>query len=92
MKIVWARGKWLPENCIQQHNPKLYRRKNVYDPLRTNPENIPIDLQNLILQAQILRQRAIDEINALSTQEEAIQYIIKGEEVENYINMLKSFL
>ena len=79
-------------NTIQEISFIVSACKNVYDPLREDITNIPIDLRTLITQVQLLRQRGISEIKALSTQKEAIQYVIRGKEVEGSINQLKSFL
>jgi hypothetical protein len=64
----------------------------VYDPLRTNPENIPEGFKLLVGQLLPLRERANMEINALTTPEEALNYVVRGPEIEGYIEQLKSFL
>ena len=65
--------------------------KNVYDPLRDTPENIPEDFKTLVRQVQPLRAVAISEIEALSTPEEAVTYVVRGPQVQGYIELLKSF-
>lgn len=66
--------------------------KNIYDPLGITPEAIPEDLKNLILQVATLRGRAHNEIEALSTEKEAHEFSLKGEEISGFLNQLKSFL
>lgn len=66
--------------------------KNVYDPLGLNPDNLPIELRNLILMIAGLRQRAHDEIESLDNIDDALDYVIKGPEIIGLINYLKSFL
>ena len=66
--------------------------KNIYDPLRETPGNIPQDFKKLVKKVQPLRQRARNEIDSLSTVQEALDYIVRGPEVKGYIEQLKSFL
>lgn len=66
--------------------------KNVYDPLRTNPEAIPEEFKLLVAQVLPLRERAYAEIEALATVEDALNYVVRGPEVEGYILMLQAFL
>lgn len=66
--------------------------KNIYDPFRTNPENIPEEFKNLLLQLMLLRDRADTEISGLATIDEALNYVVRGPEIERYITQLKSFL
>ena len=66
--------------------------KNVYDPLGLNPENLPEALRNLILMIAGLRHRAHYEIESLDNIDDALDYVIRGPEIEGLINYLKSFL
>lgn len=66
--------------------------KNIYDPLRKNLDNFPIEFENLVNMILPLRQQAISEIEALITEQEAYEYAIRGQQVEGFIEQLKSFL
>lgn len=67
---------------------------NKYNPLGTSPERIPTALKDFLIanHPEDLDTRAKTEIEALTTQEESKVYIIKGTEINGYINYLKSFL
>lgn len=66
--------------------------KNIYDPLRDNSNNIPAGVKELVPMLQPLRNRAKQEIEALTDPKEAYEYKIKGSEIIGYINLLKKFL
>lgn len=66
--------------------------KNVYDPLRINPDNIPEDFKALAQQIILLHQQGYAEIEALSTPVEALNYVVAGPIVKSFIEQLKSFL
>lgn len=79
-------------NTVKEISSIVSAVKNVYDPLRDTPQNIPPDFVTLVRQVQALRQRAYDEIAGLTTPEAAVSYVVRGPEVEGYINLLKSFI
>lgn len=66
--------------------------KNINDPFSNTPENISSEFSNLMMQSLVLKSRAIQEINLLQTREDAVNYVIRGPEVIQYINTLKSFI
>lgn len=66
--------------------------KNIYDPLGVTPENMPENLKVLVSMLTPLRTRAKTEIESLITPKEAYEYVIRGPEIENYIQTLKSFM
>lgn len=80
------------EQTIREVSTIVSACKNVYDPLRTNPEAIPKGFRDLVSMILPLRQQAIDEIEALSTPEEAVNYVVRGPLVEQFINQLKAYL
>ena len=66
----------------------------VITPLGLTPNRIPTDLISFLTanHPEDLNTRAITEIESLSTKEKAINYKIKGTEIKDYIDYLKSFL
>lgn len=66
--------------------------KNINYPFSNTPENISSEFSNLMMQSLVLKSRAIQEINSLQTREDAVNYVIRGPEVIQYINTLKSFI
>jgi hypothetical protein len=80
------------EDTIREISGIISVVKNIYDPLRDAPENIPADFKTLVRQVQSLRQRAYDEIEALTTPEEVLNYVVRGPEVDGYINQLESYI
>lgn len=91
------------EELKQQHRdmmPEVIREisqlasdiKNIYDPLRDKPQNIPPEFKQLVAMILPLHQRGKAEIEALSTVEEALAYVVRGPQVEGFITQLKTFL
>lgn len=80
------------ENVMKEISDIVTLYKNINDPFSNTPENISQEFSQLMLQSIGLKNRAIQEINSLETREDAVNYVIRGPEVINYIAMLKSFI
>lgn len=76
---------------VEEISQIISTAKNLYDPWRDTPEAIPQDFKDLVAQRTLLLARANAEIDALTTVADAVNYIIRGPEVEAYIDMLKQF-
>ena len=82
------------DNTFNEASQIIIQLNNRYNPMGVSPERIPAELVGLLqyMNPKDLLTRGTAEIDSLSTIEEALNYKVRGPEIEGYINTLKSFL
>ncbi len=76
----------------QEVSDVIIRVKNIYDPLGINPENLPNEFKQKAQQIAPLRSTILRNIEDLSDIDEALDFIVRNDEVNTLIEDLQSFL
>lgn len=64
---------------------------NQYNPWGDTSGNIPQGFKDLVAQGKVLKQQGIDEIAALVTASDVVNYVVRGDQVNTLMTALKSY-